>query len=119
MNTLDPKDAPQCRAHNRQGTRCKRRPVPGALVCKLHGGAAPQVIRNARQRLLEAADPAAAALVELLKSDDENVRLRAITTLLDRAGHAPGVKVGQLEDDTAVNEEIERLLTTHRDQETA
>lgn len=33
----------RCTAHNRAGNQCKRWAVPGALICNLHGGAAPQV----------------------------------------------------------------------------
>ena len=36
------------------GTRCKRAPVPGAEVCVVHGGAAPQVRAKAAERLLTA-----------------------------------------------------------------
>ena len=36
------------------GTRCKRSPVPGAEVCVVHGGAAPQVRAKAAERLLTA-----------------------------------------------------------------
>jgi len=79
----------RCTAHNRVGGRCGLSPQPGALVCHLHGGKAPQVQRAARRRLLEAADPAAARLVELLDSEDEAIAVRAATALLDRSGHGP------------------------------
>ena len=36
------------------GARCKRSPVPGAEVCVVHGGAAPQVRAKAAERLLTA-----------------------------------------------------------------
>ena len=36
------------------GARCKRPPVPGADVCVVHGGAAPQVRAKAAERLLTA-----------------------------------------------------------------
>jgi hypothetical protein len=78
-----------CRATRRDGAPCTNPPVKGALVCRMHGGAAPQVKRAARQRLLEAADPAAARLVQLLDSDDEAIAVRAATALLDRSGHGP------------------------------
>ncbi len=76
----------RCAAHNRQGRPCGNRPVPGARVCRLHGGSAPQVIASARVRLLAAADPAAAALVELTRDPDPGIRLRSSTAVLDRAG---------------------------------
>ena len=80
----------QCRATSKQsGLRCKKPPIPGAVVCNTHGGKAPQVQKKARERLLEAADAAAAKLAELVSSDDEAVALRAATALLDRSGHGP------------------------------
>ncbi|MGB3954728.1 MAG: HGGxSTG domain-containing protein [Brooklawnia sp.] len=44
----------QCKATNRQGNRCGRSAVPGATVCNMHGGKAPQVQAKAAERLLEA-----------------------------------------------------------------
>ena len=79
----------RCRAHRRDKTPCTAYAVHGAVVCRMHGGAAPQVREAARRRLLEAADPAAARLVELLDSDDENIALRAAVALLDRSGLGP------------------------------
>lgn len=61
-------------------------------MCRIHGGAAPQVLKKARERLLDAADPASAKLRELLDSDDEAVALRAATAILDRSGHGPTTK---------------------------
>lgn len=49
----DPMDT-RCTATARQtGERCRNRPVPGALVCRFHGGKAPQVRRAAARRLVE------------------------------------------------------------------
>jgi hypothetical protein len=79
----------RCRATTRNGNRCGNPPVTGAVVCRMHGGAAPQVRDAARRRLLEAADPAAARLVELLDSPDPAIQVRAAVALLDRAGHGP------------------------------
>lgn len=43
----------QCSATSkRSAQRCKRAPVPGATVCNLHGGKAPQVQAAAKRRLL-------------------------------------------------------------------
>ena len=47
------------------GTRCKRSPVPGAEVCVVHGGAAPQVRAKAAERLLTARIRGELAKVEI------------------------------------------------------
>lgn len=55
---------PRCTANAKSsGERCRRRPVPGAAVCPMHGGKAPQVAKSARRRLLDAVDPAISTLV--------------------------------------------------------
>lgn len=38
---------PMCRAYNNQGVKCKNKAIPGGLVCRSHGGAAPQVANRA------------------------------------------------------------------------
>ncbi len=43
----------RCTANNKRGTRCERPAIPGAVVCRYHGGGAPQVKRKAAERLLE------------------------------------------------------------------
>jgi hypothetical protein len=81
--------ARRCRAHSRGGKPCGLYPIRGGLVCHKHGGSAIQVKRAARQRLLEAADPAAARLAQLVDSEDEAIALYASKALLDRAGYGP------------------------------
>lgn len=44
----------KCKAKNRQGKPCGRWAVPGADVCRFHGGAAPQVLAAAQRRLQKA-----------------------------------------------------------------
>lgn len=39
-----------CKAHRNDGTPCRSYPVHGARVCRLHGGAAPQVKAKAEER---------------------------------------------------------------------
>lgn len=39
------------------GKRCSNAPIPGGTVCRVHGGAAPQVIRKAQERLTDLIDP--------------------------------------------------------------
>ena len=82
---------PTCHATNRAGERCQAYPVPGARVCKWHGGASPRTLEKARERLLEAADPAAAELVRQVKSNKacNADRCKAAIAILDRAGITP------------------------------
>lgn len=52
----DLKDDRRCTAKAKgSGERCKRFPVPGATVCVMHGGKAPQVQAAAAERQLEQA----------------------------------------------------------------
>jgi hypothetical protein len=44
----------RCRAHRRDGQPCGCYAVAGAIVCRMHGGAAGQVKRKGRERQFEA-----------------------------------------------------------------
>ena len=81
-----------CTAHRRDGLRCKGTPIRGATVCRLHGGSAPQVRDAARRRILAAADPAAARLIEIALNPRTETQhaLAAIRELLNRAGIVGG-----------------------------
>lgn len=101
----------QCTAHSSQtGKPCKSKAVKGATVCRMHGGSAPQVKAAAKRRLLEAADPAAAALVKIALDEDMDPRVRvmAIRDLLDRAGISEPKQVEVVTLD-AIDREIARL----------
>ncbi len=79
--------ARRCTAKSKQtGARCKRSAIVGGFVCHMHGAAAAQTRTAARARLAAAADPAAAALIELTFHDDPTIRFRSSTAVLDRAG---------------------------------
>lgn len=118
MNNPDPMtDRPQCRATNRQGQRCRRPPVPGATVCRLHGGAAPQVRRKAALRLAELVDPAIATLARIMvdpNANDAN-RLRAVENVMDRAGVPRKVETN--DPDTAREILVARLLAIREQRE--
>jgi hypothetical protein len=45
----------QCTAHRRDGEECQAPAVPGTVVCRRHGGAAPQVLINGRHFELQLA----------------------------------------------------------------
>lgn len=78
----------RCVAHRKNGERCKAYAIRGGTVCGKHGGSAPQVKAKAQQRILAAADGAAAKLVALMqdKNVPAQVQLAAARDLLDRAG---------------------------------
>ncbi len=50
------------------GKRCKAHAISGGTVCRVHGGAAPQVIAAAHARILRAADPVAARMIQIALS---------------------------------------------------
>lgn len=49
------------------GERCKKDAVPGAEVCHLHGGNAPQVREKAQERLDRMADDTTAEMQEIIE----------------------------------------------------
>lgn len=100
----------QCHAKAKSsGQQCTREAVPGATVCRHHGGAAPQVQRKAALRLLELVDPAISTLArEMVQADKSSDRQRAANSLLDRAG--VGRKVDSPDADVAKALLVERLL---------
>ena len=85
----------RCRAHSaRDGRPCNNRPILGGVVCRIHGGSAPQVKKSARERLDEMVDPAIMELRRLIESaDSDAVKLAAVKDVLDRAGYKPREKV--------------------------
>lgn len=86
--------AAQCQATNKQGLDCTRPAVPGATVCRYHGGAAPQVQRKAKLRLLELVDPAIATLAREMASAEKSAdKQRAANSILDRAGFGRVTKI--------------------------
>ncbi|MGF6823289.1 glutamine synthetase adenylyltransferase [Microbacterium sp. ZKA21] len=80
--------ARQCTAKAKStGERCGNPVVPGATICRHHGGAAAQVQRRAGLRLMEVVDPAIATLVRVMvHSPNMSEQMRAADSLLDRAG---------------------------------
>ena len=88
---------PLCSAHSKQtGQPCKVRVVPGATVCRFHGGSAPQVrlkaeerLQAARDRMLEIFLPIALTRLQALLEDPLTppaVLKSAVADLLDRVG---------------------------------
>ena len=92
-------DSRRCTAHKKDGQRCKKAAILGGNVCGTHGGSAPQVRNKARQRIMEAADPAAARMVELMASLDERISFAASKDLMDRAGYKAPTEISFVSDE--------------------
>jgi hypothetical protein len=84
--TLLPETIVRCNATRPNGGRCKREAEPGAVVCNVHGGAAPQVRRRAAERVIMTADHAAQILVTMMADTEVpfGVRAKIAQDLLDR-----------------------------------
>ena len=80
-----------CTAKRSGGQPCKAYAINGGSVCRVHGGAAPQVLDAARRRLLAAADPVAARLISIAlnKKTKHPDAMAAIREVLNRAGLTP------------------------------
>lgn len=79
--------SPKCKARRIDGQPCRNYAVPGATVCKFHGGSSPQVKRKAALRLAALVEPAITVLArEMATADKSADRQRAANSLLDRAG---------------------------------
>lgn len=78
----------RCTARRKSGAECKNWAIRGGFVCRMHGGGAPQVKKKAAQRIAEAADDAAALLVQFMEDpkNDVKVRTQIAQDLLNRAG---------------------------------
>ena len=85
------KDGVSCTAKAKStGVRCGNAPIPGGNVCRIHGGAAPQVRTASARRVLEAlVGPALYHLRAVLEDTETppNVRLAAAKDILDRMGY--------------------------------
>lgn len=105
-----------CGKKTRSGKPCQKPPIKGGTVCRLHGGAAPQVKRAAKLRLLELVDPAIATVARIMAtSDKEELRLKAAESILDRGGLPKGAQVTV---DDARSALIAKLIDYRDSQET-
>jgi hypothetical protein len=79
----------QCTAKSKStGKQCARDAIAGGNVCRVHGGAAPQVKRSAQERLLALVDPALAVLSKALRDTKQpKIAFDAARDVLDRAGY--------------------------------
>lgn len=87
----NPMVAARCKATNRQGKGCGNRPIPGGTVCRMHGGAAPQVKAKAMERLMALQNPAIDRLTKLIAQEEfPTVAYAASRDVLDRTMGKPG-----------------------------
>ena len=79
----------KCTAKSKStGKQCARDAIAGGRVCRVHGGAAPQVKRSAQERLLALVDPALAVLSKALRDAKQpKIAFDAARDVLDRAGY--------------------------------
>lgn len=91
-----------CHAHTKSGRACRGRPVPGAKVCRYHGGNAPQVRAAGLRRLaaekIEADAQAAVAQQGLLSVDDPLGELSKLAAGSRAMLEALGARVNALDD---------------------
>jgi len=85
MERIDPKRNGRCHAHTKStGALCKYPAVPGATVCRHHGGGAPQVREKASAYLMGLAYPAAVKMGELINHRNGMIALAASKDVMDR-----------------------------------
>lgn len=99
----EPVPVVRCTTIKRDGERCRRWSIRGATNCVKHGGQIPNVrehaeavVESARLRLIGNTDRAVDVLEELMDPQTSaQVRLKAATEVLDRAGVRGGVDIHQ------------------------
>ncbi len=100
----------KCKAKNRQGKQCGQQPIKGGVVCRYHGGSAPQVLKAARERLNDLVDPAINVLAKCVEPDKDGevpiAGLAAARDILDRTGYKP---VEKREDVTPESKDSKQL----------
>jgi hypothetical protein len=107
-----------CTATTRNGNRCSNPPITGATVCRMHGGAAPQVKRKAAERIAEARDLALQRFVDLAGEGklDPRVALDAVVRLTEQVETLEGRvarREGRVVDERSdLDRQIEQLLAS-------
>jgi len=109
-----------CTARANSGETCTRPVVgPGVQVCRLHGGAAPQVRQVAIDRLKQARDGALDRLIEVLSSNgdrlDPRVLLDITTRLTDKVELLEGRATERTESAEFKLEEVRKSFTVKLD----
>ncbi len=80
--------------------------ILGGTVCRMHGGASPQVQAKASERIKALAEgPALDRLEKLLDSEQDAIALAAARDLLDRAGYGAKRQI----EVSVIRQEAERI----------
>lgn len=84
-----------CGAKTKSGGACPTPAMKGGTRCRMHGGAAPQTKRAARERLMELREPAVVELNRILRKKDTSDadKIKVALAVLDRTGLGPTSKV--------------------------
>ena len=110
MATPEPDNTHRCTAKAKSTQdRCKNQAIMGGTVCRIHGGAAPQVRAVAARRVLESFVTPALIRLEALLTDPtvpDSVAMRAVDSTLDRGGYAAPKQVDIRLTDAMVEREI-------------
>lgn len=95
LQPTDPLHPPKCTARSkRSGVQCKNLPILGGTVCRMHGGAAPQVKAAAMERLLAFQHPALNRLLQLVEQTEfPSTAYQAVRDVLDRTMGKPAESV--------------------------
>lgn len=99
--TEKPVPVVRCTQIKKDGNRCGRWSIRGTTKCLVHGGRLPSVrehaaatVEAARLRLIDLSDPAIDVLDDLIQPGTaDQIRLKAATEILDRAGVRGGFEV--------------------------
>lgn len=85
----------KCAARRTNGDPCNASPIKGGVVCRMHGGAAPQVRRKAAERIALLADDAVSFAGRVLHDEgaDPALRMKAAQWIAGVNGLAPGQRV--------------------------
>ena len=116
MERSDPMDRQQCSATARTGERCKNTAIEGGTVCRMHGGAAPQVEKVAARRVLDSyLGPALTIYRDMLEQAMQNPdsmndrdKITLFKDALDRAGFKAPTQVEFVTDEMLLAEKARR-----------
>ena len=111
----------QCKAKSKQSKkRCRKQAINGGTVCAMHGGAAPQVKRKAKERFQELVAPAINRLEKIINDPQVSpgAAIAACRDIIDRAGHKPTeqlqvvepVEVNDPGRDRLTDDQLDRLI---------